>query len=70
VSKKSAIENIRQMSNSRPDWETAILDAREMIEQVKLRIKSLKRAIRAFRDLQDSGEPFPGESVESIGVES
>jgi hypothetical protein len=36
-------------------WDEAISDAKE-------RIKTLKRSIRTFEDLRDSGMPWPGTS--------
>ena len=63
MSKKYAREIVRQTSNPTNHWDTAIYDAERMIKESKEQIKRLKRAIESFRQLRDSGQPFPGDDV-------
>ena len=69
MSKKNTIEKVRHPSNKNLTWDAAIQDAEKMILEAKEKISKLKRAIRAFRAMQDSGEPFPGESSQALEVE-
>jgi hypothetical protein len=56
-----AVENGRDVGNM---WDKAIFDAEQEIRQCGQRTADLRRAIVAFRELRDSGEPWPG-TVES-----
>ena len=41
-------------------WDRAILDSERMVKLARDRIRDLKRGIRAFKEMRDTGEPFPG----------
>jgi hypothetical protein len=43
-------------------WNSAILDARQKLGEAEAGVLALKRAIQAFEELRDSGEPWPGTS--------
>jgi hypothetical protein len=41
-------------------WDDVIADVNRQIEEGNERLKGLKRAIRSFKYLKDSGQPFHG----------
>ena len=47
-------------------WDRAISDAEGKIAEAQKRIKDLKWSIVTFRQLRDSGEPFPGGGAETF----
>ena len=64
MSTKMSTKDIRHTSRTTNPWDRAIADMEELIERDKTRISDLKRSIKAFRELLDSGEPLPGEKAE------
>ena len=60
MSKRMSKEKSSQCLNDVNPWEMAIKDAKNKIEQAKAQIVGLRRAIRAFEVMRDSGEPWPG----------
>jgi len=62
MSKKMSKEKIGACLNHVNPWETAIADAKNQIGQAQNRIATLRRAIKAFEVMRDSGEPWPGTS--------
>jgi hypothetical protein len=49
-------------------WKQAILDARQQLAASEARALELRRAIQAFEDLRDAGEPWPGTSESDAGL--
>ena len=42
----------------------AIYDAEQMINEAQERIARLRRSVKIFKELRDSGEPFPSKGAE------
>jgi predicted RNase H-like nuclease (RuvC/YqgF family) len=68
MSIKRAMEKVRHESRSISTWDRAIADMEELIQRDKTRISDLRRSIKAFRELRDAGEPFPGERAQGAGA--
>jgi hypothetical protein len=62
TSKKNSKTKVTHRSNPSTRWAKAILDAETMLQEAKQRVANLERTVKAFRELQASGAPFPGES--------
>jgi hypothetical protein len=46
-------------------WDMAISDAEKKIQGAQIAIARLKQSIKSFKELRDSGEPFPGEKSDA-----
>jgi hypothetical protein len=44
-------------------WDGAISEAERQIADAAERVRRLRRSVRTFRTLKDSGEPFPGQEA-------
>lgn len=62
MSKQKARDFFIQPCKSVSGWDKAIADAEKMIQEAKAKITNLRLSIKAFKELRDSGEPFPGEA--------
>jgi hypothetical protein len=51
-------------------WENAILDADKLLRESEQRARELRKAIVAFRELRDSGEPWPGTASKGSAEDS
>lgn len=63
MSKKNSVACLNNVN----PWELAISDAQNKINQAQKQISALRRAIRAFQVMRDSGEPWPGSVEVSAG---
>jgi hypothetical protein len=67
--KKNASLMCKEKDKPVNHWKQAILHAEEMASAAERRATELRKAAQAFRELQASGEPFPGER-EFLGQDS
>jgi hypothetical protein len=67
MSKLKSTSNFRHHAKSVNRWDRAIADAENMIVQAESKIKQMRRAIKAFQVMRDSGEPWPGTVEASVG---
>jgi len=63
MSKKKDTDIFAHTSKPVTAWDAAIKDTQKMIEDSKRKIAGLRRSIRTFEELRDSGVPFPSEST-------
>jgi hypothetical protein len=71
MAKKKAITiftTAKNAAKSRDPWDKAIADAQEMIEKESASIAELRRSIRYFEELRDSGAAFPGASKQGVSA--
>ena len=61
VSTEMSIELSKKLKNN---WDLAIADAEQQIQEAQTRIRTLKKSLATFQRLRDLGEPFPGEAKE------
>jgi hypothetical protein len=67
MSKSKSIDIFRHDVKSVNRWDQAIADAENMIVQAESKIKQMRRAIKAFQVMRDSGEPWPGTVEAGMG---
>jgi hypothetical protein len=58
-------DNLDTPNHDLDTWTTAISDAEEMIQEAKSKISRLRKSIKTFKRLRDSGEPFPAPKEEA-----
>ena len=66
MSKEKATIIFTHPCKSQDKWDIAISDAEKKIQDGKKKIARLRESIRAFRELRDSGDPFPGEAESDV----
>ena len=57
-------KNQDKLSTSKTGWDLAVRDAERKVEAARLRLAEMVSAPVVCKERRDSGEPFPGESVE------
>ena len=60
--KKCARKSLDKIKSKKDKWDEAITDANELVQDFRKKVATLKRSIKAFERLRDSGVPFPGEN--------
>ncbi len=70
MSKKKSNHSFTQTSKNENTWDLAISDAEKQIQEAKTKIAHLKRAIKSFEILRDTGAPFPAENTSRNEVQA
>ena len=60
MSKSKSTDTFRHDVKDVNRWDQAIVDARKEINLAESKIKQMRRAIKAFEAMRDTGEPWPG----------
>jgi hypothetical protein len=59
---KATDKSLPILTRSVNSWKQAILAANKALDEAEARVSHLKRAVAAFRAMQEAGDPWPGTS--------